>query len=637
LGFYTNMVANEMFVDTAQLRASVLSHAKLMNYVPSSKQAATAIVNVKITPSINEDQSSQTLNFARFHNFLSEPLDGKTYNFVNMDSHILTKTGNYFEVTGIELKQGEVVTATFVVDNSNPKRRYTIPSASIDTNTMTVTVQKSVVDTTTTTYTLANDLTEVLSDSTVYFIEENSDYTGTFTVYFGDDIIGKRPIDGNIIIITYLDTQGSEANKANSFSSIENIGGYSDNVIITSVSAAAGGAEKETIEQIRFRAPIHYSVQNRAVTKNDFESLILKDYPNIDSVSVWGGEDNDPVVYGKVFISLKPVENYFISLAEKERIVEEIISNRSIMTVTPEIVDPDYVYMLVNAKVYYDGRITAMDEGEIKALVRQAVLDYKEESLQTFSSTYRSSVLRKKIDVAEKSIKSSELSVYLQKRFEPVIGESRNYTLSFNTPLYRGSFNDKLYSYPAATVNDLAGVERNVYFEEIPESYTGVDSIDVTNPGMNYSVPPTVTITGDGTGATAVAKIVNGKITQINIVDRGINYTKATVTISGDGTGGTATAVLQNRIGTLRTFYYRSNGEKVIVNPSAGTIDYDKGTIIITNFVPLALVTNSNYANDTMTFNIKPLNETLYPLRNRIIDIDENDSLSITVTAVNEN
>jgi len=639
MGYYLNMAANEMFIDTAQLRNSIISHAKLMNYVPAGENAPVAVVNITVTPSLLEDQVVQNATLDRYTQFLSEPIDGIAYNFLTVASNNATKTANgAFLFTNVQLKQGELLTQTYTVSPSNTKRRYTIPSGTVDLNSIIVTVQESIANTLTYSYTEAEDLTELKSNSAVYFVEENPDSNGSYTITFGDGILGQNLSNGNIVFIRYIDTQGIAANKANTFTLVQDIDGFTANVIVTSVTAAAGGSAKETIEQIRTRAPIHYTVQNRAVTIDDYQAIILKDYPNIYSAAVWGGESNDPPIYGKIFISLSPVDGYAISIVEKNRIVTDILENRSVLTVTAEIVDPQYVYFIIVAKVYYDSRLTSYDEDEIGALIREAVIDYRDSNLRSFTSVFRNSVLQRSFDAVDNSITSSELDVYLQKRFEPILNETKNYTLNFNASLYKGSSQDKLYSYPAVTVTDINGVSRNVYFEEIPDSFTGLDSIDVIDPGTDYEIAPTVTITGDGIGATATAKIVNGRVTTITIANRGINYTRAIIAITGgEGAGATATAVLQNRTGDLRTFYYKTNGEKVIVNAAAGTIDYDKGIIRILSFLPTALIENSYYANDILAINIKPLDETIYPLRNRILDIDDNDGSSIQVTAVNEN
>jgi hypothetical protein len=211
--------------------------------------------------------------------------------------------------------------------------------------------------------------------------------------------------------------------------------------------------------------------------------------------------------------------------------------------------------------------------------------------------------------------------------------ETKNVTVKFNLPLRKGDYLAKLYTFPDIQMRDLAGQLHNVYIEEVPESFTGVEAIAIENPGRNYTSEPTVTITGDGLGASAKAKIVNGKIASITVVDRGTNYTKATVAINGGGgTEGAASAILEARTGTLRTYYYKPNGEKVVVNANAGTINYDTGEIFLEAFRPESLTENDYYPNDTLTFNVPSESQIITPIRNRIISIDEGDSYAIQLS-----
>jgi hypothetical protein len=623
--YYLNMIGNEMFLDTAQIRNSVLSLAKLTNYVPRSRTGAVATVDVVVTPPIGDTESALVL--PQFTRFISEPIDGVNYVFSTTESAIASKISSTFTFNNIEIKQGETSNLYYTVSNSN--RRYSLPSANADTSTITVSVQESSSNTYTTKYTLAQDLTEVTANSTVFFVEESSDQN--YTLYFGDNVLGKQPSNGNIIIIKYLDTMGSESNKANSFSSVGSIGGYS-NISVVSVSSAAAGADKETVEQIRYRAPIHYTTQNRAVTKTDFESLLMKDYPNISSISIWSGDENDPPVYGKVFISLKPVGNYEFTTTEKERIISDIISNRSTLTVFPEIIDPDFTYMLLRVTVAWKPSLTDLNEYQISSLVRTSIEDYVTENLSAFGSVYRNSVLHNYIDRAHQSILSSEVTTFLQKRVTLVPKSVQNYTINFATSLHRGGLIEGLYSYPAVKTYDINQIERNVYFEEVSGSFTGLDSIKVIDPGRGYLVEPTVTITGDGTGAKAIARIVNGKVNSIELTSRGTGYTRATAAITGGGgSGSTAQPSLQFRNGTIRTYYFKDNGEKVIVNSNAGTIDYDLGKIILKNFYTISTEENDIYDTNILTINIKPEDDIVRQARNGIIDVDLADTKAIQI------
>lgn len=634
-GFYLNMAANEAFLDTAQVRQNILSHAKNINYVPNSAQGSLSKVNIVATPSGAEDTSTTVITLDKYTRLIGQDIDGENYTFVTINSNTASKVGGSFNFANVFIKQGEVITYQFEASSNNTSRRYQIPSANVDTTTLVVTVQESSSNTYTTEYTLANDLTEVTANSRVYFIEEDDQLF--YTVYFGDDIIGKKPADGNIIIVTYLDTLGSVSNNISRFTFAEPVGGkYKDNVTVTTVQTSYGGVDKETVDNIRFRAPYFYTAQNRCVTTNDYETLITKDYNNIDAVSIWGGEDNDPVVYGKVFMSLKTRGFYTLSNLEKENIKNSLIENRNVLTIIPEIVDPEYVYMQIRGKIYYDQTLTSRTAEEILALVKTAISDYSDRELNTFRSTFRKSKLQYYIENCEPSITGSDIYVYMQRRIPITTNVTKNYTIKFNSPLRKGDYIEKLYTYPQITVADRNLTLRNVFFEEVPESFTGVDSINITNAGVNYETAPTVTILGDGIGASATATVVRGRVINIEVTNKGSGYTAATVVISGEGSEASATAVLQARVGTLRSYYYKTTGEKVVVSETAGTINYDTGEVVLTSLSALAVITNDLYEADVLTVNAVPEDEVITPLRNRIVTIDNGNIQSIQLEIIAE-
>ena len=630
MGYYLNMVGNESFLDTAQLRESMISIAKLMNYVPRSSEGAGTKINIQVTPAPgSEDTSSSIATLDKYTKLLGIDINGINYPFVTLYSNTSTKTSGSFYFANVNIKQGEVVTRQFLMDAQNNRRRFKISSANVDISTLQVTVQESSTNTYTTIYSPYTDITLVKGNTAAYFVEEDVDMN--YVIQFGDNIIGKTPKIGSVVSVTYLDNVGGDANNISKFSFTDKISGrYSSNVVVTSVSPTYGASKKETVEQIRFRAPYHYTSQNRAVTKNDYETLITQDFPYIDTVSVWGGEDNDPVVYGKVYLSMKPRTNYILTTAQKEEIKNTLIKTRNVMTIIPEIVDPDYEYITLTCTVKYNPSMTTLKAGEIETLVRAAISDYNDAELKRFDSVFRESKLQAYIENCERSITGSDLQIYLQKRTILEFNTTKNLRIKYNLPLRKGDYLSKLYSFPEVQVNDLTSTPRNVYIEEVPEAFTGIESISVDNPGRNYSSIPTVSIKGDGIGATATAKIVNGKIVTITLTNRGTNYTHATVSIDGGGgSEGAASAVLEATTGILRTFYYKTNGEKVIVGSAAGTINYNTGEIFLENFTPISLTENDYYSSDILTFNIPAQSQIIYPLRNRILQIDEGDSYAI--------
>lgn len=631
--YYLNMVANEAFLDTAQLRPSVLSQAKLINYVPTSMHGADAMVNIRVTPTNSESHAIDNIVLDKYTQLLGADIEGTNYPFVTVNSNTAQKSGGSFYFPNVWIKQGEVITQQYAMTANNKTARFEIPSANVDIDSLTITVQESSANSYTEEYLHSMDITSATANSRIFFVEENDNLN--YTVQFGDGVIGYRPKNGNIIIATYIDTQGSEANDVSKFNVIDPISGYRGNVIVTTVSSSRSGADKETIDSVRLRAPQYYTAQNRCVTTRDYETILLKDYQNIDAVSIWGGEDNDPPVYGKVYISIKTKGYYTLTNLEKENIKQNLIKEKNVVTVTPVIVDPDYIFLTVRGKVYYNPALTTKTANEIMNLVKQAAYNYAAVELNTYRSTYKKSKLQSYIEQADASITGSDIVVYLQSRNLIDLTQSKKYTFDFKTAIEKGTFTNKLYSFPQITVPDNSQISRNVFYEEVPNSFTGVDSIEISNPGRDYTYAEAV-ISGDGTGATAEVTLLNGRIISIKVTNKGINYSRAVVTIVGDGVDGAAKAVLEARVGTLRTYYYDNLGNKIIVDEEAGSIDYDTGLVELDSIKPSAVVANDYYDTNVLTINVVADDEVIPPLRNRILTMDDNNIQTVQVEMVTD-
>ena len=627
--YYLNMVANEAFLDTALLRDSAVSHAKTLNYVPHSTRAPVAIIDFSVE---SNTTTAATMTISDGFSFLSNQIDSKSYNFVVLDDVTVTKANSKFVFENLEIYEGQLVTYNFTHNSAtNPKQVFTLPDNNIDTTTLKVTVAPSVGNTSTSVYNKVTDILNVAGTSEVFFLQEER--SGKYQIYFGNDVVGKSLPDGASVSTTYLLNNGTAANKANNFVATatltDSLGNSQTNFTITPVSAAAGGADRESVDDIKFSAAAQFSTQNRLVTFKDYESYILNNYPNLDSVSIWGGEDNVPRVYGKVFVSLKPTANYYISEAEKQRIIDEIISPKAIVAVQTEILDPEFLYLIVESDVQYDAKKTNSSETAIKQSIRNAVLTYRDRELNKFDTRFILSKMQDDIDDTDlNAILGSETIVRVQKRFKPTIASSQAYTINFNVPLHRGTISNKLVSSEFG-VNDSNGVRRSVTFEEIPQSFSGITSISISNPGTGYTTAPTVTITGDGTGATATATIVNGSIQSIEVTNRGIDYSRAIITITGGGGyGATATAVIDARTGVLRTIYYDTNAERQIVDSTAGTIDYDTGIVTINDIN----IRSINTDDELIRLSIESEKGIIQSVRNTILTIDEDDPTSIVTT-----
>ena len=633
--FYLNMAANEAFLDTAQIRQSILSQAKLINYIPTSKRGADAQVNIRVTPTTTENQTLDYIVLDRYTRLLGADIEGTNYPFVTINSNTAHKTGDSYYFPNVWIKQGEVITQQFAMTANNKTARFEIASANVDTETLTVTVQQSATNSKTEEYVLSQDITEASANSRIYFIEENENLN--YTIQFGDDVIGYRPKNGNIVIVTYLDTNGSESNDISKFNFIDPIGDtFTGNVRVSTVKTASTGTDKEEIDRIRLRAPQYYTAQNRCVTSRDYEALITKDFQNIDAVSIWGGEENDPPVYGKVYISLKTKGFYALTNLEKENIKNALIKSRNVITVTPVIVDPDYIFITLRGKVFYDPGLTTKTANEILNTIKQTVESYTDAQLNTYRSVFKKSKLQAAIEACDPSITGSDITVYLQNRQFIDITANKKYNFNFKTTIEKGTFTNKLYSFPQITVLDTSLTPRNVFFEEVPDSFTGIDFIEVVNPGINY-LTANVVITGDGTGAAAQATIVNGRIISIEVTHKGINYSRALVSIEGNGSEASAKPILQAKNGTLRTYYYDTLGNKIIVNSEAGTINYETGELVLNTIKPSAVVSNDYYDIDILTMNVVAGEEVIPPLRNRILTLDTNNIQSIQLEMIAEN
>jgi len=625
--YYLNMVANESFLDTAILRDSVISHAKTLGYTPHSTRASVAAINFTANSATS---TSGTLTLPAGFGFLSNQIDSKPYNFVVLEDTTVTKSNSTYYFENLEIYEGQLTTYRFTHNSaSNPKQVFTLPDANIDTTTIKVQVASSSGNTQLTVYNSVSDILDVGVSSEVYYLQENK--SGKYQIYFGNNVVGKSLPDGAIVNVTYLRTNGTAANKANNYVATS---GISDSLaesitsfVIDPISSAAGGAVRESVDDIKFAAAAQFTTQNRLVTFKDYESYLKKNYPSIDSLSVWGGEDETPPSYGKVYIALKPKTNYFISETEKQRIIDEIIKPKAIVAVSAEIRDAKFLYLLVKNTVKYDKAKTVSSTNAITTAIRNAIINYSNTYLNKFNSTFILSKLQDNIDGVDlNAIAGSETLLRLEKRFALKLGQSTTYEVDYNALLHRGTSTNKLTS-SQFTIFDTVGVLRTAQIEETPESFTGVSEIQVTNAGTGYTSEPTVTITGDGVGAIATAVLTNGKITNIVVTKRGINYTRALVSISGgSGYGASAIAILDGRFGTLRTFYYDENAEKKIINAEAGTINYTSGLITLND-----LNVNSISTPDAlMRINIESERGIITSSKDTIITIDVDDPTSIT-------
>jgi len=426
LGFNANMLANEMYLDSADIRKNIVSLAKMLGYTPTSPKAPTASIDILVN-----NASGTSITMAKGTTFTTS-VDGTSYQFVTNASHTVTPSSGVYNFSSIPIYEGTLVTFKYTVDSSDPDQRFIIPSVNADTSTLKVQIQNSVSDTTTATWTKATGFTSLDNTSKVYFLQEGED--GKFEVYFGDGVVGQSLTDGNIVILEYIVSNKADANGASSFTLSGNVGGFTD-VTITTVSNAQGGAEAQTKESIRYNAPLQYARQDRAVTTSDYETLVQEIYPNAQSVSAWGGEDDETPIYGVVKIAIKAASGSTLTDTTKESIKTQL-QKYNVASVRPEIVDPETTSIILTTNVKYDEKATTKTADTLKSNVTTTLTNYNTDTLQKFDGVFRHSKVTGLIDDTDTSILSNVTKLDIRKTFTPTLSASTRYDIYFRNTIY---------------------------------------------------------------------------------------------------------------------------------------------------------------------------------------------------------
>lgn len=569
-GFYTNMVANEQFLDSASNRDSVVSTAAQLGYVPRSVTSPRATVDVTFNPNdlggYDDGAATPTVRLGtsviipKGSVFITE-LANKTYSFVTTTSYTATPTANStagylvndsatsevvpYIASSVEIVQG-VYSSIQYVFNEQIAQTFLIPSVDVDTTTISILVSDSVAGTAGVVYTLAEEYTKLNGESAVFFVQEVRN--GNYEIYFGDGTIGKKPVDGSIIDISYVVSEGVGSNDATIFGSdpikspfygiSASTRTYSPTV--TTILNATGGDAKETIESIKFLAPRNFESQNRAVTAGDYEVKLQTDYTNLDAVHVWGGEENDPPDYGKVYISIKPKSGYVLTDTDKKHIAANILKTRNMLTVTPVFVDPTFLYLVLSIDTKWDSRLTTLTGEILKLGIVDEVTTFGQDTLEKFDSYFRYSNLLRTIEDFDAGIVNGTVGLKLRAEFTPTLGVSENYTIKFSNPL----------------------------------NNTGL----LTSTTFDY-----------------------GGFTGCVIFDK------------DDGSG------------VLEIYGNSPTGQNVLVSGNAGTIDYNTGTVVLTSFAPTAVSSGG-----IISITVQPLEQDIVPGNNQLVTIKESD-VSITM------
>jgi len=426
---YTNLAVNEMFLDSASKRSSAVSLAKMLGYTPNSAKCAKALVNCTITaPTYNPE----VVTLPSDQPFLTS-IDGVSYTFYNTSDITTVAVGGLYTFNDVELVEGTPLTYSYTIQTG---QKYVIPNTNVDLTTLKVKIRENATDDTYLVYTPADSMTSLDSNTKSYFIKELDD--GIFEIYFGDGIVGYKPQEGNFLTLEYYVSSLEGPNGANTFS-------YAGSALlgsglsVLSTTAALGGSSPETIDSIKYNAPRLYAAQNRAVTTEDYKTLIYKNFPQADSIVVWGGEDNDPPVYGKTFICIKPTDSSKLTTAQKDYIKTNIISPKSIVSITPEFIDPEYFNVEMNVTAYYNSKISDKTPAQLETIIRDAIYAYDDSTLKKFDGVFRYSQLVRIIDECDQAIVNNTTKIVVRREFTPRYNLSSEYKLNMINPIFNST------------------------------------------------------------------------------------------------------------------------------------------------------------------------------------------------------
>jgi hypothetical protein len=497
MGYYANMLGNEMFLDSSSLRESVVSHAKHLNVHPTSRKASRAKLNITFTPT----GSPVSLTIDKNTKFTSS-IDGVAYTYATNKTTTIPRssTGTY-SVTGLEIIEGRILNKAYSVVGADDTQRFVLPNPSIDISTITVNVQKSSTDSEVFTFADGNaiDVTTIKGTDRVYFLQEVEG--GKYEITFGDGAVGRQLSDGNVVFIEYIVTNGTGGNFASTFTAVGSVAQLSSSqYTLTTNESATGGADAQGIESLKFQAPKLYQTQNRATTKYDYKAILLQERPDIESVTVYGGEDANPVQYGRVFIAVKLTGNNVLSETTKSSIKNSILKRVNVVTVEPIIVNPVFIYLIIDSTVNYDPITNLTDEDTLKININSSIENYLQTNLEKFDQKFRHSQLVQDIDNTNNSIRNNKTLIKYQQRIAPeTLNVPQTYTLYFTNAIEKGSI----------TSTSFTGTDGNTY-SLVDDSLGNIKAAKTTNGVVD--TPKEYLIQSDGSTNQGTIDYTTGKI-----------------------------------------------------------------------------------------------------------------------------
>ena len=529
---YVNMVGNEMFLDSAQIRNNVVARAKMVGYTPTSARGSQATIRITVTPTSNLTSVTMASN-----TLFTSTIDGIQYKFTNDIPYVLLQSQNYTS-NNIIIKEGEPVNEKFTV-NTSQAQRFTLSNDNVDTTSIKVRVQTSSANTSKITRTQATNIVDVQANSQVYFIQENED--GRYELLFGDGVLGKAVDNGNIIIVDYRVVNGSATNGANNFVAPGSIGGQATFTVSVANNASIG-ANAESTASIKFNAPKSFQRQNRAVIKNDYARTILAEAPDIEAVSVWGGEDNDPPIYGKVYIAAKPTGGNLLSDQRKAELVN-LLQAKNVVTISPTFVDATYLYVVPSITVKYNVADTTLVAGQISDKVATAVVNFETASLTLFDKKFRESEFISSMVASDPSIVGANITYRMMKRFTPNQNVTTSYSVAFNNGIsnphagHYGAVGSTSFTFQNQSCfldDDGNGILRIYYLDSQNQKTYLNTSAGTVDYSSGLVVIKSVIITSSATIEVSVKPAVNDINPTRNML---LLISKASIDVVNDSTG----------------------------------------------------------------------------------------------------
>jgi hypothetical protein len=499
---YNNLAINEMFLDSARKRNSIVSLSKMLGYSPRSATCSKAVVTFTVSA---PSSGATTLTLPAYTPFTTT-VAGKSFTFYTKGSVVTTSTTGIFVFPNLELTEGTPLNFNTAVTASS---RYIIPNANIDLNTLTVRVQENAQSSLYTSFTKSETLVDVDSTTKCYWVKEIDE--GLYELTFGDGNLGMQLDSGNVVHLNYFVSSQDAPNMARQFTFGGGtlIAGATHSVV--TIEAATNGAAPEDIDSIRFNAPRMYASQNRAVTPDDYKALVYSLFSDAGSVTCWGGEDNNPPVYGKVYLCIKPKDANKLTTTQKSQLIASILDQRNVVSVQPVIVDPEYINIALHVTVYYNDQATNKTASDIAAIVTNTINAYNVNELNRFDGVFRYSKLSKQIDNSDKSITNNITTVLLRRSLNVRYNTSAQYLLNMINPIWSSGQPEESFR---STGFYIAGSDELHYLDDDGVQYVRLFRFG-TN-GIKIIVNPTI---GNIDYAKGTIDIKNLNVTALADVD----------------------------------------------------------------------------------------------------------------------